>query len=90
MENEILNKIEKTMREWIDNQLPLYSEMQPGQQMTTTQGEVVWKANPAMAEIRANIRDYCYVLKTIAGLNGEEEEIHSSLGEMKKKFKLVR
>lgn len=89
-QGETLHNIEKTMRSWIEQQLPIYAEMEPGQIVTNTQGEKVWKGNPAMAEIRANFRDYCYVVKTIAGLNGEDEEIHSSLDEMKKKFKLVR
>ena len=78
------------MSSWIEKQLPVYKEMEAGQQMTTTQGELVWKANPAMQEIRANIRDYCYVVKTMAGLGSEDEEIHSSLDDMKKKFKLVK
>lgn len=78
------------MRDWIAKNLPLYEEMAPGQEVTSTQGEKVWKANPAMSEIRANFRDYCYVVKTMAGLEGENEEVHSTLDDMKKKFKLVK
>lgn len=89
-QGDTLNLIEKTMRSWIERQLPIYEAMDAGQVMTTTQGEQVWKANPAIQEIRANFRDYCYVVKTIAGLEGESEELHSTLDEMKKKFKIVR
>ena len=90
MEKETIQKIEQTMRSWIEKQLPIYEEMEPGQKMTTTQGETVWKANPAIQEIRANFRDYCYVAKTLAGLGGDTEEIESSIEDMKKKFKLVK
>lgn len=89
-QEKTINKIEKTMRRWIEEQIPVYEKMPAAQTMTTTQGERVLKANPATAEIRAAFRDYCYVIKTIAGLNGEEEEAHSTLDEMKKKFKIVR
>ena len=89
-QSRTLNNIEKTMRSWIERQLPIYAEMDAGQIMTTTQGEQVYKVNPAIQEIRANFRDYCYVVKTIAGLNGETEEAHSTIDEMKKKFKIVR
>lgn len=89
-QEKTINKIEKTMRRWIEEQIPVYEKMPAAQTMTTTQGERVLKANPATAEIRAAFRDYCYVIKTIAGLNGEEEEVHSTLDEMKKKFKIVR
>lgn len=89
-QDDTLHRIEKSMRGWIERQLPIYEEMDAGQKMTTTQGEVVWKANPAIQEIRANFRDYCYVVKTLAGLEGETEELHSTLDDMKKKFKIVR
>ena len=85
-----IKKIEKTMRKWIEEQIPVYEQMPAAQTMTTTQGERVLKANPALQEIRAAFRDYCYVVKTIAGLEGETEELHSTLDDMKKKFKIVR
>ena len=78
------------MRKWIEEQIPVYEQMPAAQTMTTTQGERVLKANPALQEIRAAFRDYCYVVKTIAGLEGETEELHSTLDDMKKKFKIVR
>jgi len=85
-----IKKIEKTMRKWIEEQIPVYEQMPAAQTMTTTQGERVLKANPALQEIRAAFRDYCYVVKTLAGLEGETEELHSTLDDMKKKFKIVR
>ena len=89
-QEKTIKKIETAMRGWIEEQIPIYEKLPAAQTMPTTQGERVLKANPALQEIRANFRDYCYVVKTIAGLNGEDEEIHSSLDEMKKKFKIVR
>jgi len=88
-QEKTISKIETAMRGWIEEQIPIYEKLPAAQTMTTTQGERVLKANPALQEIRAAFRDYCYVVKTMEGL-GEEEETHSTIDEMKKKFKLVR
>jgi len=88
-QEKTISKIETAMRGWIEEQIPIYEKLPAAQTMTTTQGERVLKANPALQEIRAAFRDYCYVVKTMEGL-GEEEETHSTIDEMKKKFKIVR
>lgn len=88
-QEKTIKKIETAMRGWIEEQIPIYEKLPAAQTMTTTQGERVLKANPALQEIRAAFRDYCYVVKTMEGL-GEEEETHSTIEEMKKKFKIVR
>ena len=88
-QEKTIKKIETAMRGWIEEQIPIYEKLPAAQTMTTTQGERVLKANPALQEIRAAFRDYCYVVKTMEGLN-EDEEPHSTLDEMKKKFKIVR
>ena len=36
-QGETLHNIEKTMRSWIEQQLPIYAEMEPGQIVTNTQ-----------------------------------------------------
>ena len=89
-QEKTINKIEETMRAWIENQLPVYEQMPAAQTMTTTQGERVLKANPATAEIRAAFKDYCYVVKTQKELSeGNETTATSSIDELRKKFKMI-
>lgn len=89
-QEKTINKIEETMRAWIENQLPVYEQMPAAQTMTTTQGERVLKANPATAEIRAAFKDYCYVVKTQKELSeGNETTATSSIDELRKKFKVI-
>lgn len=88
-QEKTLKKIETAMRRWINKQIPLYKQMPAAQTVTTTQGERVLRANPALAEIRGAFRDYCYLVRTMEGMNAEEET-HSSIEEMKKKLKLVK
>ena len=38
--------------------------MPVAQAVTTTQGEQILKANPAMGEIRATLKDYIFIVKT--------------------------
>lgn len=88
-QEKTIQKIEKALRRWINKQIPIYKQMPAALTVTSTQGERVLKANPALAEIRGAFRDYCYVVRTMEGLS-EEEETHSSIAEMKKKLKLVK
>ena len=89
-QEKTINKIEQTMRSWIESQLSVYEQMPAAQTMTTTQGERVLKANPATAEIRAAFKDYCYVVKTQKELSeGNETTATSSIDELRKKFKMI-
>ena len=88
-QEKTINKIEKTMRTWIENQLPVYEQMPAAQTMTTTQGERVLKANPATAEIRAAFKDYCYVVKTQKEIGGGESVDSSAIEDLRAKFKVV-
>ena len=82
--------IERTMREWIEGQLPIYEQLPAAQTMTTTQGEKVLKANPATQEIRAAFKDYCYVVKVQAELNEKSpKETEKTLEFFRSKLKLV-
>ena len=91
-QEKTINKIEKTMRTWIENQLPVYEQMPAAQTMTTTQGERVLKANPATAEIRAAFKDYCYVVKTQKELgNGvADPEKIKSISDFRAKYKIAK
>lgn len=89
-QEKTINKIEETMRAWIENQLPVYEQMPAAQTMITTQGERVLKANPATAEIRAAFKDYCYVVKTQRELSdGDNTSDASVIEDLRKKFKVI-
>lgn len=87
---EILQKIEQTMRGWIENHLEIYQNEPPSYEVTNTRGERVNKANPAAQEIRAAFKDYCYVVKTMYDLTGNEETDTDSIEELRKKFKIAK
>lgn len=87
-QGDTIARIEETMRKWIETQMPIYEKLPPAQQMTTTQGEKVLKANPALQEIRSAFKDYCYVVKVQKEIKEEEPAEVSSLEELKKKFRV--
>lgn len=89
-QDETLSKIEKTMRSWIENNLERYKDEPAAFEATNTQGEKVNKANPATQEIRAAFKDYCYVVKTMRDLAGEEEAEVDSIADLKKRFKVAK
>ena len=89
-QDETLSKIEQAMRSWIEDNLEQYKEEPPAYEVTSTQGELVYKANPATQEIRAAFKDYCYVVKTMRDLAGEEEVETSNVADLKKKFKIAK
>lgn len=89
-QDEALKKIEQAMRSWIDDNLERYKNEPAAFEATNTQGEKVNKANPATQEIRAAFKDYCYVVKTMRDLAGEEEVEIDSIDDMRKKFKVAK
>lgn len=89
-QEETIKKIELTMREWIESNLERYKNEPAAFEATNTQGEKVNKANPATQEIRAAFKDYCYVVKTMRDLAGEEEVEIDSIDDMRKKFKVAK
>ena len=78
------------MRAWIEQHLEVYKTMPDSQILTTAQGEQAIKANPAAQEIRAAFKDYCYVVKTMRDLTGNEEAEADSIEELRKKFKIAK
>ncbi|MBR2189307.1 MAG: hypothetical protein IJ860_07880 [Eubacterium sp.] len=85
-----INRIERSMRKWIKDNIPVYEAAAPTQEVRTTQGERVQKANPVTQEIRAAFKDYCYIVKVQKEIreNGKAANI-SSIKEMRKRFKAV-
>lgn len=88
-QEKTINKIEQTMRSWIEGQFSVYEQMPAAQTMTTTQGERVLKANPATQEIRAAFKDYCYVVKTQRELSNNEVADTSAIDDLRKRFKVI-
>ena len=89
-QDETISKIEQTMRSWIENNLERYKDEPASFEATNTQGEKVNKANPATQEIRAAFKDYCYVVKTMRDLAGEEEAEVDSIADIRRKFKVAK
>lgn len=58
----------RAMQKKIDASIPEYEKMPLAQELTTTQGEKALKANPAMQEFRATVRDYAAALKDLNAL----------------------
>ena len=85
-QDETLSKIEKTMRSWIEDNLERYKNEPAAIEATNTQGERVNKLNPAPLEIRAAVKDYCYIVKTMRALSDEEAVEIDNIDDLKKKF----
>ena len=90
-QEKTISKIEKAMREKVEQQLPVFEKMPVAQTMTNTQGEKVLKNNPAMQEIRSLFRDYVAVVRVQRELAGEDSDAAevTSLDALRKKFKVV-
>ena len=56
-------KIEKAMRKKVEEQIEIFEEQPAAQVVTSTKGERILKANPAIQEIRALFRDYVAIAK---------------------------
>jgi hypothetical protein len=89
-QDETLSKIEKTMRSWIEDNLERYKNEPAAIEATNTQGERVNKINPAPQEIRAAFKDYCYIVKIMRSLSGENDAEIDDIADVKKKFKLAK
>ena len=89
---DTIGKIEEAMRLQIEKQIPVFEELEAAQLMNTTQGETVLKANPAMQEIRALFKDYCYVAKVqqeLTGDNADPEKV-KSINDFRAKYKIAK
>lgn len=89
---DTIGKIEEAMRLQIEKQIPVFEELEAAQLMKTTQGETVLKANPAMQEIRALFKDYCYVAKVqqeLIGDNADPEKV-KSINDFRAKYKIAK
>lgn len=89
---QTVNEIESAMRKKVEEQLPIFEKMPCAQQVTSTQGEPVLKANPAMQEIRALFRDYTAIVKIQKDLTGgtDAKAVVTNLEDMRARFKVAK
>ena len=91
VQKQTVDKIEQAMRAWIESHLEVYGKMAESQILTTAQGEQAIKANPAVAEIRATFKDYCYIVKVQNELSDADEPgEQTSIDDLRKRFKIAK
>ena len=80
------------MQEKIDQQIPVYKQMPLAQQVTVGTGEKMLRANPAVQEFRATVRDYAAALNNLKNVleNSNEPAEVSSLNDLRAKFKVAK
>lgn len=87
---DTLSESASAMQNKILQTIPLYESMPLAQEMTTTQGEKVWKNNPAMQEFRGTVRDFASVIKLLKELCNTDQEVDTSAYEnIRRRFKVV-
>ena len=79
------------MQRKIDQQIPIYEQMPLAQQVTVGTGEKMLRANPAVQEFRATVRDYAQALNNLQDIleNNKTETSSGSLKELQEKFRLI-
>ena len=88
---ETLTNAIETLRDKIDQQIPVYSKLPLAITATTTQGEVVLKNNPGAQEFRATVRDYASTLKEMINIldNSPESVEASALDDLRSKYRIL-
>lgn len=80
------------MQNKIDQQIPVYEKMPLAQQVTVGTGEKMLRANPAVQEFRATVRDYSQALSNLRAVidNNSTPAETSSLESIRAKFKVAK
>ena len=80
------------MQEKIEEQIPVYKQMPLAQQVKVGTGEKIFRANPAVQEFRATIRDYATALNNLQNVleNSNEPAEVSNLNDLRAKFKVAK
>lgn len=87
---ETLRDSAAALQKKIIRTIPEYDSMPLAQEMTTTQGEKVWKNNPAMQEFRGTVRDFAAVVKLLKEMEKSGDEIDTSAFEnIRRRFKVI-
>ena len=90
---ETLARAVLTLQKKIEGEIDGYEEMPLAQVLTTTQGEKALKANPAVQEFRATVRDYATALNSLNSIlekNAISDSEASSLDSLRNKFKVAK
>ena len=87
-EVETLAKSVDSLRKKIEEQRPVYDSLPLAQLLTTTQGEKALKANPALAEFRATVRDYAASLDHLLKMLERRQDLsnQSKVVDLRKKY----
>lgn len=89
---ETLAEAVLAMQKKIKDQTGIYDKMPLAQQVTIGTGDVQLRANPAVQEFRATVRDYAAALNSLRSIldesDGEAAPI-SQIEELRKKYKIV-
>lgn len=67
-EVETLAKAVAALQAKVESQTPVYNDLPLAQLLTTTQGEKAVKANPAIQEYRATVREYAQALSNLQNI----------------------
>lgn len=81
------------MQDKINQQLPIYEKLPLAQQVTVGTGEKMLRANPAIQEFRATVRDYASALNSLKNIieeNKNDEKNGESLNDFRKKYKIIK
>jgi hypothetical protein len=80
------------MQNKIDQQIPVYEKMPLAQQVTVGTGEKMLRANPAVQEFRATVRDYSQALSNLRAVidNNSTPAETSSLESIRNRFKVAK
>lgn len=88
---ETLARAVLALQKKLEDTMPEYESMELSQILRTVQGEPAIKANPAMQEFRATVRDYATALKNLQDIveNNQTAEKASNLADFRNKLKVV-
>ena len=70
-EVKTLAKAVEALQNKLEEQIDVYNDMPLAQMLTTTQGEKALKANPAVQEFRATVREYAQALNSLQDFVGK-------------------
>lgn len=93
-EKQKLKTLEKaigTMREKIEEQIPVMAAASLSQEVTLGSGETVLRSNPEVSEFRALVKDYTAALKAYKEMTGENTEKEKAvLADIRTRFKVAK
>lgn len=89
---ETLAKAVLAMQAKIDQQIPIYEQMPLAQQVKVGTGEKMLRANPAVQEFRATVRDYAQALNNLQDIleNNKAPAQVAALDDFKRKYKIAK